>query len=467
MKLLSNFFIKLGTSLMLPIATLPVAGILLRIGQPDLLNIEFIAIAGNAVFSNLPMIFALGVAIGFAKDSNGVAPLAAFVGHSIFLATLQYLLPSVNMGVLSGIIIGAISGVLYNKYKDVVLPTYLAFFGGKRFIPIISGVSSLCLAYIFSYIWGPVGLVISSLGNWIISSGNIGIFMYGFANRMLIPVGLHHILNSLVWFEFGSFTTIQNGVESVVKGDLWRFFALDKTAGSYMSLFFPVMMFGLPGGALAMVLLAKSYKRKVISGILLSSALTGFLTGITEPIEFAFMFIAFPLYVVHAILTGVSGVIMNMLGVKLGFTFSAGAFDYILNYGLATNPMYLLPIGVIYFILYFVIFYCAIKWFNLQTPGREDDEIDSNNLTNSNLKDNELGLAFIKALGDKSNIVEISNCTTRLRIDIVNKDSIDEDLLKKLGAKGIIYNAQGKVQIVIGPEVEHVADKIKLALLKK
>ena len=456
MKVLVNFFINLGKSLMLPIATLPVAGILLRLGQPDLLDIPFMAIAGDSIFKNLPMIFAIGVAIGFSKDGHGAAALSGFVGHTVFISALVHLLPSANMGVLSGILIGACSGLLYNKYNNITLPTYLAFFGGKRFVPIASGVVSLLLAFVFSFVWGPIGGAISALGNWIIASGNLGLFVYGFANRMLIPVGLHHILNSLVWFEFGSFSDVAG---HVVKGDLWRFFASDKSAGGFMSLFFPVMMFGLPGGALAMILCAPANKRKMVGGILISSALTGFLTGITEPIEFAFMFVAFPLYVVHAILTGVSAVIMNVLNVKLGFTFSAGAFDYLLNFGLATNPLLLLPVGAVYFVVYFVVFYFAIKTFNIKTLGREDDEAISKNL---NLKDDGVGEAFVLALGGKANLVSVDNCTTRLRLDIVDKDKVNENELKKLGAKGVVHNAQGKVQVVIGPEVEIVANKIKL-----
>lgn len=461
MKLISNFFIHLGKSLMLPIATLPVAGILLRLGQPDLLDIPFMAIAGDSVFKNLPVIFAIGVAIGFAKDGHGAAALSGFVGHVVFLSALLHLLPGANLGVLSGILIGAIAGTLYNRYHAIALPTYLAFFGGRRFVPIITGIVSLILAFVFSFIWGPIGSAISALGNWIIASNNLGLFVYGFANRMLVPVGLHHILNSLVWFEFGSFV---DATGAVVKGDLWRFFASDKTAGGFMSFAFPVMMFGLPGGALAMILSAPANKRKMVTGILVSSALTGFLTGITEPIEFAFMFVAFPLYVMHAVLTGLSGVIMNVFNVKLGFTFSAGAFDYLLNFGLATNPLYLIPIGIVYFIVYFVLFYIAIKLFNLKTLGREDDTQTLSQ--NINVNEDGVGELFVKALGGTSNLLAVDNCTTRLRLDIVDKTLVNEAHLKELGAKGVVHNAQGKVQVVIGPEVELIANKIKLFINK-
>jgi PTS system N-acetylglucosamine-specific IIC component len=464
MKFSGVFFIKLGRALMLPIAVLPVAGILLRIGQPDVLNIAFIAAAGDAVFSNLPIIFAIGVAVGFARDNHGAAALAAFVGHAIFLAALKVLLPEANMGVLSGIIIGVTAGLLYNKYRGLTLPTYLAFFSGSRFIPIITGVVAIILAFAASFVWPPIEMGIKALGDWIIGSNNIGLFFYGIANRLLIPTGLHHILNSLVWFQFGDYTVIENGVEVVKHGDLWRFFAGDKTAGTFMSGFFPVMMFGLPAASLAMILLAKPEKRKMTAGILISASLTAFLTGITEPLEFSFMFLAFPLYIVHAVLTGISFIVMNALDVKLGFTFSAGLFDYILSYGLGRNGWMLLPVGAIYALIYFVVFYCAIKMFNILTPGREEDfeggdkprVIDPNNI----------GENYVNALGGKDNLLVVDNCTTRLRLTIKDVNVINEAQLKQLGAKGFVKGIKGSLQVVIGPEVEHIADKIKQAINK-
>ncbi len=472
MQVISNFFVKLGKALMLPIAVLPIAGILLRIGQGDVLDIAFISNAGGAVFDNLPLIFAIGVAVGFANDSHGAAALAAFVGHAIFTAGLKTLLPEANMGVLSGIMMGAIAGGLYNKYKDISLPTYLAFFGGRRFVPIATGLSAILLAFVFKYIWPPIGEVISGMGNWIIGSGNIGLFFYGVANRLLIPLGLHHILNSMVWFQFGDYAVIEAGAEVIKHGDLWRFFAGDPTAGKFMAPFFPVMMFGLPGGALAMVLLAKPEKRKVTAGILLSAALTGFLTGITEPLEFSFMFLAFPLYVLHALLTGVAAVIMNMLDVKLGFTFSAGLFDYVLSYGLASNPLRLIPVGLAYFALYFVMFYFGIKMWNIKTPGREDDDAESEAEPPAAASGEGYGPGhelyvpsqYLAALGGRGNIKKLGNCTTRLRVEIADNGAVNEAALKKLGAKGVMKNVPGMVQVIIGPEVELLADKMRKVL---
>lgn len=477
---LGSFFVRLGRSLMLPIAVLPIAGILLRIGQPDIYNLfisettapstvntiktifTFIGQSGSAVFDNLPVIFAIGVAIGFAKDNHGAAGLAAFVGHTIFLSALKVVLPEANMGVLSGVIIGSLAGYLYNKYHTIELPAYLAFFGGSRFIPIITGVYAILLAVIFRFIWPPVGSCIEALGDWIIASGNYGAFVYGFANRLLLIFGLHHILNTLVWFQFGDYTVIENGVSVVKHGDLWRFFAGDKTAGTFMAGLFLPIMFGLPGAAVAMIATAKPEKRKLISGILISAILTAFITGITEPIEFSFVFVAFPLYVLHAILTGLAFVIANVLDVKLGFTFSAGLFDYILSYRLGRNGWMIIPVGVIYFAVYFVVFYFAIRMWNLKTPGREDDILEDT----SSEKVEEEGLAYLEALGGVENIITYDACTTRLRFKIKDNSKVNEARLKALGAKGVMNSVKGSVQVIIGPQVELLLNKIKNAASK-
>lgn len=473
---ISAFFVTLGKSLMLPIAVLPIAGLLLRFGQPDILDIEFLAEAGNAVFSNLPVIFALGVAVGFSKEEHGSAALSAFVGYVVMTSGLKVLDSSLNMGVLGGIIIGVTAGILYNKFKNIKLPTYLAFFGGRRFIPIITGLFAVFYASVFYLTWAPIQDVISSFGNWVIKSNNIGLFFFGVANRLLIPLGLHHVLNNFIWFQFGDYTVIEAGVEVVKHGDLWRFFAGDPTAGSFMAGFFPVMMFGLPAAALAMIFSAHKENRKATLGILLSAALTSFLTGITEPIEFAFMFLAFPLYVLHAILTGLSLVIMNILGVKLGFTFSAGLFDYLLNFGISTRPMFLIPVGLIYGILYFFLFMAAIRFFNLKTPGRETaqqvkEEVKPDISTQSTTETapatvapqaDSRGAKYLAALGGKGNIKTLGACATRLRLEVFDSSKVNTETLKSLGARGVI-NKEGIVQVIIGPEADLISDEIRQA----
>ena len=475
-KKVSTFFITLGKSLMLPIAVLPIAGLLLRFGQPDILNIKFLAEAGNAVFTNLPIIFALGVAVGFSKEEHGSAALSAFVGYVVMTSGLKVLDSSLNMGVLGGIIIGVTAGTLYNKFKNIKLPTYLAFFGGRRFIPIVTGLFAVCYALIFYFTWAPIQNVISTFGTWVIKSNNIGLFFFGLANRLLIPLGLHHVLNNFIWFQFGDYTVIEAGVEVVKHGDLWRFFAGDPTAGAFMAGFFPIMMFGLPAAALAMIFSANKENRKATVGILLSAALTSFLTGITEPIEFAFMFLAFPLYILHAVLTGLSMVIMNILGVKLGFTFSAGLFDYLLNFGISTKPLLALIIGVVYSVLYFFLFLIVIRLFNLKTPGRETvpqvkqesialdipTQETAGQASVATTVENSRGAKYLSALGGKDNIKTLGACATRLRLEVFDSSKVNAEALKSLGARGVI-NKEGIVQVVIGPEADLLSDEIRQA----
>ncbi|MGY4858183.1 PTS transporter subunit EIIC [Cryobacterium sp. AP23] len=379
---------RIGRSLMLPIAALPAAGLLLRLGQPDLLGAipgfetgaAVIASAGGALFDNLPLLFAVGVAIGFAKKADGSTALAAVVGYLVFsnvgkaMSPLVMGLPEegadqvlVNYNVLAGVLMGVVSAVLWQKYHRIKLPSYLAFFGGRRFVPIVTAVVALVLGVLLSFIYPAFSAGLTSFGSFVSSNDIWGGFLYGTANRLLIPVGLHHILNSMMWFVIGDY----NGAT----GDLHRFFAGDPTAGSFMTGFFPIMMFALPAGALAIWQEAKKSQKKIVGGIMLTGALTAMLTGVTEPLEFSFMFVAFPLYAIHAVLTGTSLALVNFLGIRDGFSFSAGAFDYILNFGLAEKPLLLIPIGLAYGVVYYFLFRFVIRRWNLKTPGRGDDEI--------------------------------------------------------------------------------------------
>ncbi|PFG38569.1 PTS system N-acetylglucosamine-specific IIC component (Glc family) [Georgenia soli] len=390
---------RVGRSLMLPIAVLPAAGLLLRFGQPDMLGEQGVsswpgmawmlpvanvfAAAGNAVFGNLPIIFALGVAIGFARKSDGSTALAGLVGYLTFSAVLDALAPyfgagaegeeTINYGVLGGITIGIIAALLWQRFYRTKLPPYLAFFGGRRLVPIITAFVAVVVAVLFALIYPAFNAVIGGFGRWVTDEGNvvIGGFVFGTLNRLLIPFGLHHLLNNLPWFQFGEYTNPDTG--QVAQGDIFRFFAGDPTAGTFMTGFFPIMMFALPAAALAIWRHAKPERRKVTGGIMISVALTSFLTGITEPLEYAFAYVAFPLYVVHAVLTGTSLALVNAIGIKDGFTFSAGAIDYLLNFGIATMPLWIIPIGLGYAVIYYLIFSFAIKRWNLRTPGREEE----------------------------------------------------------------------------------------------
>lgn len=456
----------LGRALMLPIAVLPVAAILLRVGQPDVLNLPFIAAAGDAVFGNLGLLFAVGIGVGFAKENHGAAGLAGLVGFviaqkgAVVLAGLEPALAAKMTGRIAvpvGIIMGITAGTLYNKYKDVKLPDYLAFFGGRRFVPIVTGLAALVVAAVFGYGWAWFDKGLTGLTNGITHMGDLGLFIYGVLNRALIVTGLHHIVNNICWFILGDFT---NAAGAVVTGDLNRFFAGDKTAGAFMAGFFPIMMFGLPAACLAMYHTAKTEARKAVGGVLLSMALTSFLTGVTEPIEFAFMFLAPVLYGLHAILTGVALVVMDVLGVKLGFGFSAGLFDYVINYGLATKPLLLLPVGAVFFVVYYVVFVFAIKAFDLKTIGREDETPVAIPVTNAT----ERGAAYLAALGGSANVKEIEACTTRLRLSVADNAKINEAVLKSLGVRGIVKPAAGSVQVVVGPIADQLAGEIQAVL---
>jgi PTS system N-acetylglucosamine-specific IIC component len=371
---------------------------------------------------------------------------------------------TIDMGVLGGIIIGVTSGLLYNKYKGIKLPAYLAFFGGRRFVPIITGFVAIIYALVFSQIWPYAQSFISNLGMWIIESGNVGLFLWGVANRLLLPVGLHHILNNFIYFQFGDYAIVEAGVNVVKHGDLWRFFAGDPTAGSFMAGFFLVMMFGLPAACFAMVQEAFKQNRKAVAGILLSAALTSFLTGITEPIEFAFMFLAFPLYILHAVLSGISMIIMNLLNVKIGYTFSAGLFDYILNFNIGKNAILVIPVGLAYALLYYFLFSFAIRRWNIKTPGRDDvlpQTSEQAKVEEAKTAICPRGEKYLKGLGGAGNIKTLEACATRLRVEIIDNSKIDEAMLKAAGAKGVINNIKGSAQVIIGPEADMICDEIK------
>ncbi|PJN55922.1 PTS system glucose-specific EIICBA component [Paenibacillus sp. GM2FR] len=485
---------KLGKSLMLPVATLPAAGILQGLGlidyQKDIplgalgafLNqyvTPFMTSGALAILDNLPIIFAIGVAIGFAGDA--VAGLSALIGYMVLTRVLEQVplqMPFIpddvklNMGVLGGFFVGLWSAYLYNKFHNIKMPDWLGFFAGKRFVPIITAASTMVLAVLIGMIWSPVQDGISAFGNWVVGLGGIGSFIFGTANRLLIPLGLHHVLNSIAWFQIGDYT---NAAGEVVHGDLWRFFAGDPTAGMFMSGFFPIMMFAMPAAALAFMHTAKPSKRKLVGSIFIGSAVASFLTGITEPLEFAFMFIAPVLYVVHAILTGLSGLIMYVLDVHLGFSFSAGLIDYLVNLKLSTNAWLLLPVGLAFGVVYYLLFRILIVKLNLKTPGREDDDdldpvsddADTAAPSPSGVVSNESKAAkVLQNIGGADNITSIDACITRLRLVVKDEKAVKDSELKKLGASGVMRLGQGAVQVVFGPQAESIKDDIK-EIMKK
>ena len=481
MKLSLQSLQPLGRALMLPIAVLPIAGLLLRLGQPDLLDIPFVAAAGGAIFDNLGLLFALGIGVGIAKDNNGAAGLAGLVCFLVATRgamTLLHVPPeaTANLGanlgkdiaaladaawrekaisklaVPIGIASGLIAGAFYNRYSTIRLPDYLSFFGGRRFVPILAGFAGLALAAFVGFGFAPIDAGVDGLSYGVVQSGTIGLFVYGVLNRLLIVTGLHHVLNNVAWFIIGDF----HGKT----GDLNRFFAGDPSAGGFMSGFFPVMMFGLPAACLAMYRAALPERRQAVGGMLTSMALTAFLTGVTEPIEFTFMFLAPLLYFMHTILTGVAMALMHILGVHLGFGFSAGFFDYVLNFSKSTRPLLLLPVGLAYFAIYYGTFRWAIVKFDLKTPGREPEEAEEEGAAPLPA---ERGLAFVEALGGASNLASIDACTTRLRLVVNDQAKVSEARLKKLGARGFIRPSAQGLQVVLGPIADSVAMEMRAA----
>ena len=459
-----GFFQRLGRALQLPIAVLPVAALLLRFGQPDLLNVPFIAQAGGAIFDNLALIFAIGVASSWSKDSAGAAALAGAVGYFILTKAMVTINPAINMGVLAGIITGLVGGAVYNRWSGIKLPDFLSFFGGKRFVPIATGFFCLILAAIFGYVWPPVQHAIHSGGEWIVSAGALGSGIFGFINRLLIPTGLHQVLNTIAWFQIGEFT---NAAGAVFHGDINRFYAGDGTAGMFMSGFFPIMMFGLPGAALAMYLAAPKARRPMVGGMLLSVAITAFLTGVTEPLEFLFMFLAPLLYLLHAVLTGISLFIATALGIHAGFSFSAGAIDYVLMYSLpaaSKNVWMLLVMGVVFFFVYFLLFSAVIRMFNLKTPGREDKAADVvTEEANSNTEEGltQLATSYIAAVGGTDNLKAIDACITRLRLTVGDSAKVNDAACKRLGASGVVKLNKQTIQVIVGAKAESIGDEMK------
>ncbi|MFJ8854383.1 PTS transporter subunit EIIC [Streptomyces sp. NPDC102437] len=387
---------RIGRSLMLPVAVLPAAALLVRLGNNDMLGrasfpnfvtkiASFMAAGGNAILDNMALLFAVGIAIGFAKKSDGSTALAAVTGYLVFQKVLATFTDSnlpqvatvvdgkvvmtdapVDAKVLGGVVMGIVVALLYQKFYRTKLPAWAGFFGGRRLVPILSAFAGLVIGIVFGYIWPVLGTGLHNFGEWLVGSGAVGAGIFGVANRALIPVGMHHLLNSFPWFQAGEF----HGKS----GDINRFLAGDPTAGQFMTGFFPIMMFALPAACLAIVHCARPERRKVVGGMMFSLALTAFVTGVTEPIEFTFMFIAPVLYAIHAVLTGVSMALTWGLGMKDGFGFSAGAVDFFLNLGIASKPWMLVLVGLCFAVVYYAVFRFAITKFNLPTPGRESDE---------------------------------------------------------------------------------------------
>lgn len=490
---------QVGKSLMLPVAILPAAGILLAFGNafqnPALVqrltflsNPTFQLVAkvmeeaGGIIFGNLSLLFAVGVAVGLA-GGEGVAGLAAIIGFLIMNITMGVILgvtpdmvaadksyamvvgiPTLQTGVFGGIIVGILASYLYKKYYNIELPQFLGFFAGKRFVPIVTAGSALLLGILMIFIWPPIQHALNTFSYSMIDTNRtLAAFIFGLIERSLIPFGLHHIFYSPFWFEFGEYV---NKAGQVIRGDQSIFFAQLKdgvplTAGTFMTGKFPFMMFGLPAAALAMYHEARPEKRKLVGGILASAALTSFLTGITEPIEFTFLFVAPALFAVHAVFAGLSFMIMHILNVKIGMTFSGGVIDYIL-FGVLpnrTNWWLVIPVGLVFSVIYYFGFRFAIRTWNLRTPGRELDEEQ----VQGTEKVGNLAVGVLKGLGGKENIANLDACITRLRVSVHDISKVNKDLLKQLGAAGVL-EVGNNIQAIFGPKSDQLKEQIKAVI---
>ncbi|MFM0687391.1 PTS glucose transporter subunit IIBC [Paraburkholderia strydomiana] len=463
---------KVGKSLMLPVAVLPVAGLLLGLGATDFhgyvpaIVLALMKNAGDVIFANLPLIFAIGVALGF-TENDGVSGIAATIGYLVMTATLGVIakvegiepdmimgIPSIQTGVFGGILAGGLAAWMFNRYYRIALPAYLGFFAGKRFVPIVTAIGSIVLGAILSVVWPPIGSAIKAFSQWAaVSDPRTAATVYGFVERLLIPFGLHHIWNVPFFFEAGSFLDPTTG--KVVHGDITRFFAGDRTAGILAGAFL-FKMFGLPAAAIAIWHCAKPENKVAVGGMMVSAALTSFLTGITEPIEFAFLFVAPVLYLIHACLAASAQFVANTLGMRMGFTFSQGGIDFLmfnLIGNKSTHAWYVFILGPIYAVIYYGVFRFVITRFNLKTPGREDDTVETAKVSTAGVggRSRELVLAF----GGRSNIDSLDACITRLRISVKNPALVNEGKLKALGAAGVVRVGNG-VQAIFGPLSENM-----------
>lgn len=480
-----KFLQKLGKSLMLPVACLPICGILMGLGywmcpatmQGGEINgviqqIGFYLVkAGGALIDNMAILFAIGIGVGMADDNDGTAALSALASWLM----ITNLLSTANVSVIRtlsetstlafdkianpfiGIIAGLIGAMCYNRFKNTQLPDWLSFFSGKRCVAIVAGVVSILASVVLLFVWPVIFGALVALGEAIVSLDAVGAGIYAFFNRLLIPFGLHHALNNVFWFD------------TIGLGDITHFWAGETSAdvswslGMYMSGFFPCMMFGIPGAALAMVHTAKPAKRKIVIGLVASAAISAFVCGVTEPFEFGFMFLAPVLYVIYALLYGIFVTITTLVGFRAGFMFSAGATDLLFSASLpaAQKTWMIIPLGIAAFIVFYVVFRFAIVKFNLKTPGREDDDVDETTVKLANNNFTEVAKIVLEGVGGKENVASIDNCITRLRLEIKDYTKVDEKKIKSAGVAGVIRPGKTSVQVIIGTKVQFVADEFK------
>ncbi|SDB23253.1 PTS system, N-acetylglucosamine-specific IIC component [Pseudobutyrivibrio sp. YE44] len=470
---------KIGKSLMLPVAVLPAAGILYGIGYwmdpsgwgANSMIAAFLIKAASAIIDQIPILFAVGVAVGMAKDHDGTSALSGIVSFLMITTLLSADAVAMYRGVdpsevpaafgkISNAFIGILAGIIgstcYNRFRNTQLPDWLAFFSGKRCVAIVTAIISCAVSAVLYFIWPAIFAALVAFGMAIVNIGPVGTGIYVMLNRALIPLGLHHALNAVFWFDTAGINDLGlfwSGADGAVKG----------VTGQYMTGFFPVMMFGLPAGALAMYHTAKDSKKKVVYSLMVAGAIASFFTGITEPLEFSFMFMAPGLYLVHAILSGIVAAVCSVLPFRLGFNFSAGLVDWVLSFKapMAVKPWLLIPIGIVVGVVYYVVFRFVITKFDLKTPGREDDEIEDENVELGNVDFAIMASTILEGLGGKENIKEYDYCATRVRVEVEDYTKVDEKKIKSTGIPGVIRPSKTTVQVVVGPKVQFVYDEIK------
>ena len=479
-----KFVQKLGKALMLPVACLPICGILMGLGYAmcpstmqggDVTGVVeqigfFLVKAGGALIDHMALLFAIGVGVGMSDDHDGTAGLAALAswlmitnllstGAVSVLRTLEegstaFIAFSKIENPFIGIIAGIIGALCYNRFKSTKLPDWLSFFSGKRCVAIVAGVVSIIVSAVLLFVWPVLFAGLVALGKGIEGMGALGAGIYAFFNRLLIPFGLHHALNSVFWFDVAGISDLSN---------FWGNTGVYGQTGMYMTGFFPFMMFGLPAACIAMYQTAKPGKKKIVYGLLASAAFCSFFTGVTEPIEFSFMFLAPGLYVVHALLAGITAGITVALPIRAGFSFSGGAVDMVLSSftPLAENPWLLIPVGLAVGVLYYVVFRFAIAKFNLKTPGREDDDAEELKATLANNDYTSVAKTVLEGVGGPENVASIDNCITRLRLEVKDYTKVNEKVIKSAGVAGVMRPSKTSVQVIIGTQVQFVADEFK------
>lgn len=459
-----GFLQQLGRALMLPTIALPLAAVLLFLGNLPWDAIQansfghVLTLGGQTIFKYLPFLFAIGVALGL-TGSAAIAGMSALLGYFLYFELTTNYVPGAQfqLGVIGGILIGIITAMIYNRFKSVKFPEYIQFFGGPRIVPIFAGIASILFAYLTIWFGPFIYRIMEEIGRTLIDLGGFGAFLYGVMSRLLVVTGLHHILNNVFLFQVGTFEAADG---TIVQGDLTRFFEGDPTAGIYMAGLYPIILFALPAIAFAIIQESREDLKNKIKLTFLSAALASFLTGVTEPIEFAFLFVAPFLFVIHAILSGISMWIAVELDIHHGYAYSAGAIDYLLNFHLSKNALWLLPIGLFYGIIYYILFRFAIRRFRIPTPGREEG---------SPLEDWAYDIPshaplIVQALGGKENILKIDACITRLRLTLMNMKLMDTSALRRLGAIGVIRLGGGNVQVVFGTYSELIREEITKVL---